>query len=116
MRRNALRGAVITKVLLGKKNAVDTTDSGAVVTFNTLEETVENARELLQLVRRRIKRRQGYIQLISLLIFFALYLKTIGIQQIVQDAFKIESRYEIIIRERVSDFISKSMIESAALS
>ena len=112
-----MRGAVITKVLLGKKNAVDTTDSGAVVTFNTLEEeTVENARELLQLVRRRIKRRQGYIQLISLLIFFALYLKTIGIQQIVQDAFKIESRYEIIIRERVSDFIIKSMNESAALS
>ena len=112
-----MRGAVITKVLLGKKNAVDTTDSGAVVTFNTLEEeTVENARELLQLVRQRIKRRQGYIQLISLLIFFALYLKTIGIQQIVQDAFKIESRYEIIIRERVSDFIIKSMNESAALS
>jgi hypothetical protein len=93
----ASKGAVIAKVLIGKRNAVDATDLGPVASFDTLgEETVENARELLQLVKQRIENRYGYIKLFSLLIFFALYLKAISVQQNVHEAFEIESRYEII--------------------
>ena len=95
MRRGAARGAVIAKVLLGKKNTIDASDQGQMNYFYSLdEETVENARALLQLVKIRIENRYGYIKLFSLLIFFAMYLTSISVQQNVRDAFAIESRCE----------------------
>ncbi len=97
MRRGAARGGVIAKVLLGKRNTIEASDPGLMVSFDSLdEETVENARELLQLVKIRIENRHGYIKLFSLLLFFAFYLTSISIQQKVGDAFAIESRCDKI--------------------
>jgi hypothetical protein len=93
MRRGATRSGVIAKVLLGIKNTIETSDPGRMSSFDSLdEETVENARELLQLVKVRIENRYGYIKLISLLLFFSMYLTSISVQQNVSDAFGIESR------------------------
>ncbi len=93
MRRGAARGGVIAKILIGKRNAVDTNDPKPKTSFDSLdEETVENARQLLHLVKIRIENRYGYMKLFSLLIFFAIYLTSISVQNNVQDAFAIESR------------------------
>jgi hypothetical protein len=95
MRRGAARGAVIAKVLIGKKNTIDASDRVPMNCFYSLdEENVENARELLQLIKIRIENRYGYIKLFSLLLFFSIYLTSISVQQNVRETFSVESRCE----------------------
>ena len=68
------RGAVIAKMIFGKRNAVDSNNpvkKSSLVAMG--DENVENARELLNRVKTRIDNRHGYIKLFSLLSFFGIY-------------------------------------------
>jgi hypothetical protein len=93
MPQSISRGAVIAKMLLGKRNAVDSNNPAERPSLVEMgDENVENARELLNRVKIRIDNRYGYVKLFSLLAFFGIYLTSLSVQKNVLEAFSVESR------------------------